>query len=64
MKRTEVVDFVERTAATALEAGLATLVTYQTIDWTVVKVSGVAAGLAAAKFVLKRLKAWRQVKAA
>lgn len=53
------VDFAERTTATAVQAGLAILIAQQAFDHETLKVAGLAAALAAGKFVYGKVNAWQ-----
>jgi len=54
-----VVDFAERASATAVEAGLAIVIAKQALDGETFKVAGIAAALAAGKFIYGKIGAWQ-----
>lgn len=56
------VDFAERVSATAVQAGLAIIVAKQAFDMETLKVAGIAAALAAGKFVYNKVGAWQEQK--
>ena len=53
------VDFAERASATAVEAGIAVVIAKQAFDGETLKVAGIAAILAAGKFVYGKVGAWQ-----
>lgn len=56
----QAVDFAERTSATAVQAGLAIVLAKQALDGETLKVAGIAAALAAGKFVYGKVNAWQE----